>query len=79
MANHMCIICEHGWIICGVCREENETTIILTDSSVVRSWSNGRGIGGIAKAIYKDEYTLDEIGTVEIMKNKILFTIQCEW
>ena len=51
----------------------------LKDAAVVRSWNNGRGIGGIAKREYKDEYTLDEIGTVYIAKGKILFSIPCEW
>ena len=27
----------------------------------------------------KDEYTLDYIGDVMIMMNKILFAIPCEW
>lgn len=40
---------------------------------------DGRGIGGIAKAEYKDEYILDPIGNVEIRQNKVLFEILCEW
>lgn len=79
MGNHMCVVCEYGWIICGVKTSESDFAITLNDSAVVRSWSNGRGIGGIVKAKYKDEYALDEIGTLDIQKSKILFEIPCEW
>ena len=77
----ICIICECGWIIVGKKDENkiNPNTVYLTNAAVVRRWSNGRGIGGIAKNEYKDEYTLDNIGDVEIRQNKILFTIPCEW
>ena len=76
-----CIVCENGWIIIGDKDESkiNQTTVYLTNAAVVRRWNNGRGIGGIAKAEYKGEYTLDPIGDVEIYQNKILFTIPCEW
>lgn len=79
MGRHECVICECGWIIVGVRMAESGDALSLSDSSVVRKWSNGKGIGGIAKAEEKDEYTLDEIGTVDIKKSKILFTIPCEW
>ena len=46
---------------------------------MVRKWTNGKGIGGIAKTENKGEYTLDAIGDVEIKQNKILFIIPCEW
>lgn len=74
----ICVVCESGWIIVG--QEKGiENGIELTESSVVRRWTNGRGIGGIAKAEYKDEYTLDPIGDVIINPDKVLFTIPCEW
>ena len=38
-----------------------------------------RGIGGLAKEEYKSEYTLDEVGNVEVYKNKVIYTIDCEW
>lgn len=76
---NVCIVCENGWIILGKKDIESENKVVLKDSFVVRKWNNGRGIGGIAKAEYKDEYTLDEIGNVEIYKSKILFEIPCEW
>lgn len=76
-----CVVCESGWILIGVADISNSDNDILTlkESSVVRHWDNGRGIGGIAKEEYKDEYVLDPIGTVEIKQNKILFMIPCEW
>ena len=72
-------VCENGWILIGVQAEETDTELCLKNSSVVRRWDNGKGIGGLAKEINKHEYTLDEIGDVNIFKRKILFTIPCEW
>lgn len=77
MKKRICYVCEYGWILIGI-RADGEP-LSLTDASVVRKWSNGRGIGGIAKAEYKDEYTLDYIGDVTIVPSKILFSIPCEW
>lgn len=74
-----CFIIEAGWILVGWEVSRKDDKIYLTDAAVVRKWDNGRGIGGIAKAEYKDEYVLDPIGEVEIMKNKVLFEIPCEW
>ena len=79
MEKSLCVVCEYGWIIKGIVAEETESTTKLQEASVVRRWTNGKGIGGIAKAANKGEYTLDPIGDVEIMKGKILFEIPCEW
>ena len=79
MNNHVCIVCEYGWIICGVVDEREGNVITLSDSAVVRRWSNGKGIGAIAQASRKDDYVLDPIGKVEIRQNKVLFEIPCEW
>ena len=76
---HIIIVCESGWIIFGTQTGADKNTLSLSESSVVRRWNNGRGIGGLAKEKYKDEYTLDPIGDVEIMQSKILFKIPCEW
>ena len=74
-----CFVCEYGWIVIG--KESGRTVeqISLSDASVVRKWTNGKGIGGIAKAENKDEYTLDAIGDVVIRLSKVLFEIPCEW
>ena len=75
-----CIVCECGWIIVGIKKEtQSKDEILLENASVVRKWYNGKGIGGIAKAENKAEYTLDEIGDVSIYKSKVLFEIPCEW
>lgn len=74
-----CYVIEAGWIIVGKEVNRTDDMVELTNASVVRSWSNGRGVGSIAKSEYKDEYTLDPIGDVEIAKSKILFEIPCEW
>ena len=79
MEKSLCVVCEYGWIIKGIVVDETVSTTKLKDASVVRRWTNGKGIGGIAKAENKNEYTLDPIGGVEIMKGKILFEIPCEW
>lgn len=76
----VCVVCEYGWIIIGEKDVMSDThTLIFHNASVVRRWRNGKGIGGIAKFENKDDYTLDEIGDVEIRQNKVLFEIPCEW
>lgn len=78
--NHLIVVCEAGWIICGVIGEQSSAELLeLKDASIVRRWSNGKGIGGLAKEKYKDDYTLDEIGNVGIRQSKVLFSIPCEW
>lgn len=74
-----CYICEGGWIIIGKEKEKTAEQIKVSDASVVRTWANGKGIGGIAKAENKDEYVLDAIGDVIIRTDKVLFEIICEW
>ena len=73
------IVCEYGWILVGKKEHSDSDVIELLDASVVRKWSNGKGIGGLAKIENKNEYTLDEIGGVIIQKGKVLFEILCEW
>lgn len=75
----ICVVCAYGWIIKGERRAWSDGVLSLQNASVVRRWTNGKGIGGIAKAENKDEYILDYIGDVDIMESKILFTIPCEW
>ena len=77
---NVCVICEYGWILMGL-KDDKSTAdmLILKEASVVRKWTNGKGIGGIAKVENKNEYILDYIGDVEINQGKILFIIPCEW
>lgn len=72
-------MCVYGWIICGKEIRRTADAVTLSDASVVRRWTNGKGIGGLAKAENKREYTLDAIGDVVIRASKILFEIPCEW
>ena len=74
-----CYVCEYGWIVIGEESFRTTDTIMLNDAAVVRKWTNGKGIGGIAKAENKGEYTLDAIGNVKINSDKVLFKILCEW
>ena len=74
-----CYVCEYGWIIIGKETERTDDSVKLVEASVVRKWTNGKGIGGIAKAENKHEYTLDAIGDVVIRTSKVLFEIPCEW
>lgn len=76
---NICFVCEYGWIIIGKVTVRDKDTITLSNASVVRKWSNGKGICGIAKKVNKDEYTLDTIGDVIIRTEKVLFEIPCEW
>lgn len=73
------IVCEYGWILIGKKGHSDSKTIELSDASVVRRWSNGKGIGGLARVENKNEYTLDAIGGVIVQKMKVLFEIPCEW
>ena len=79
MGNHTIIVCEYGWIICGVKTTSSTKSIGLISAAVVRSWRNGKGIGALAKTEYKGDYTLDDIGAVVINASKVLFEIPCEW
>ena len=74
-----CYVCESGWIVVGNEWKNNDFEVILHNAAVVRSWNNGKGIGGISKAENKSEYTLDDIGDATIMRSKILFVIPCDW
>ena len=77
--NNTIVVCEYGWILVGKMENPSSQTTLLKEASVVRRWTNGKGIGGLAKAEYKHEYILDEVGTVSIQTSKILFEIPCEW
>lgn len=77
---NVCVVCEYGWIVKGVKDSKSDkNNLILHDAYVVRRWTNGKGIGGIAKEANKDEYKLDAIGDVTIRQTKVLFEIPCEW
>lgn len=75
-SEHVCVIADRGWIFEGYRTGESYQ---LTDAHVVRRWDNGLGIGGIAKAEHKDDYTLDAIGCIEINPRAVIAMIPLEW
>ncbi|MBR2390608.1 MAG: hypothetical protein IKA94_07420 [Mogibacterium sp.] len=77
--NNTIVVIEAGWIMVGEMTNPSTQTTLLKNASVVRRWNNGKGIGGLAKAENKHEYTLDPVGSVSIQTSKILFEIPCEW
>ena len=67
---HVCVIAPNGWIFEGYrtnTPEQYGDALYLTDAHVVRRWSNGLGIGGLADPDHKDDYTLDAVGDVAVM------------
>lgn len=79
MGEHICMVLDYGWIIEGMVASRNGGTIRMEDASVVRKWTNGRGIGAIADPKHKGEYTLDPIGNVSIYESRVLFEIPLGW
>lgn len=63
-SEHVIVIATDGWIFEGrtdVDSLDDCVDVRLTNAHVVRKWMNGRGIGGLQSAEYKDEYTLDAL------------------
>ena len=77
--NNTIVVIESGWIMVGKMTNPSTQTTLLKNAAVVRRWNNGKGIGGLAKAENKHEYTLDPVGSVSIQTSKFLFEIPCEW
>lgn len=76
-SEHVCVIADRGWIFEGY---RTDSSYQLTNASVVRRWDNGLGIGGIAKAEHKDDYTLDAVGSIEINPKAVIALIPItEW
>lgn len=78
-SEHVIVIAQRGWIFEGYKNKKITDKIILNNANVVRKWTNGRGIGGLTKQQYKDEYILDYAGTVELANEGIITIINCEW
>jgi len=77
--DHIIVIAQRGWIFEGYKDKNTTDKIRLLNANVVRSWSNGRGIGGLTKKEYKSEYKLDPAGIVEFAPEGIIATINIEW
>lgn len=78
-SDHVCVIADRGWIFEGRRVPCDGDNVRLADASVVRKWSNGLGIGGLAKAEHKDGYTLDHIGGIEVVARAVIAIIPLEW
>ena len=76
-SDHVAVIADRGWIFEGY-KVEGEG-LSLSDAHVVRKWNNGLGIGGLAKAEHKDDYTLDALGSVSISPRAVIAVIPLEW
>lgn len=74
-----CYVVESGWIFVGDKNSETDGLVYLQNGAIVRSWSNGLGIGGIASTAHNKDYVFDLIGNVNIRSSKILFEIPCGW
>lgn len=76
--DHVCVIADRGWIFEGY-RDLAEPGMRLDRAHVVRRWDNGLGIGGLAKAEHRDDYTLDDLGRVEVAEHAVIAVIPLEW
>lgn len=78
--DHIIVIAQRGWIFEGHKDKSVTDKIQLLNANVVRSWSNGRGIGGLCTKQYKNDYKLDPVGTVSFPNEGVIATIDVtEW
>ena len=77
--DHIIVIAQRGWIFEGYKDKSITDKIRLLNANVVRSWSNGRGIGGLAKKEYKDDYKLDPVGVVEFANEGVIAVVGVDW
>ena len=73
--DHIIVIAQRGWIFEGLRDKSVTDKIQLLNANVVRSWSNGKGIGGLCNESDKSDYTLDYVGTVSFANEGIIAII----
>lgn len=73
--DHIIVIAQRGWIFEGHRDKKVKDKIQLLNANVVRSWSNGKGIGGLANEANKSDYKLDPVGTVSFPNEGVIATI----
>ena len=73
--DHIIVIAQRGWIFEGQQDKSVTDKIQLLNANVVRSWSNGKGIGGLCNKSDKSDYTLDPIGQVSFPNEGVIATI----
>lgn len=78
--DHIIVIAQRGWIFEGHRDKKVKSKIQLLNASVVRSWSNGKGIGGLCSEKNKNDYKLDPVGTVSFPNEGVIATVDItEW
>ena len=78
--DHIIVIAQRGWIFEGYKDKAVKDRIQLLNANVVRSWSNGKGIGGLCNKSDKGAYKLDPVGTVSFPNEGVIATIDIlEW
>lgn len=78
--DHIIVIAQRGWIFEGHKDKSVTDKIQLLNANVVRSWSNGKGIGGLCKSGSKSDYKLDEVGTISFPNEGVIAVIDIvEW
>ncbi|MCL1906657.1 MAG: hypothetical protein FWG08_01865 [Propionibacteriaceae bacterium] len=75
--DHLIVIATNGWIFEGYGQLDDLGRVSLTNASVVRSWSNGKGIGALADPDYKDDYKRDPIGCITV--HAVIAVIEARW
>lgn len=79
--DHIIVIAQRGWIVEGYKDKSVTDKIQLLNANVVRSWSNGKGIGGLCYKSSKADYKLDPLGGAISFPNEgVIATIDItEW
>lgn len=78
--DHIIVIAQRGWIFEGYKDKSVTDKIQLLNANVVRSWSNGKGIGGLCNKSSKADYKLDPVGTVSFPNEGVIATVDItEW
>lgn len=78
--DHIIVIAQRGWIFEGHKDKAVKDKIQLLNASVVRSWSNGKGIGGLCNKGNKSDYKLDPVGTISFPNEGVIAVIDItEW
>lgn len=78
--DHIIVIAQRGWIFEGHRDKSITDEIVLLNAHVVRRWTNGKGIGGLAFKSSENDYTLDDVPTVRFKPEAVICTLDIvEW
>jgi hypothetical protein len=76
--DHIIVIAQRGWIFEGYKDNSVKDKLQLLNANVVRSWSNGKGIGGLCKKALKSDYKLDEVGAISFPNEGVIAVLSIE-